>query len=251
MDNCRPRGLLHGVPMAPLFDGCRGLLPGGPFNVADQARVIEEVTARIEAAHAQAVDRYVRRQRRRLRRDGLSMRVVALIRVSRVQKEAVMPADSGGAPRYQYIDGPDATPALDAWEAAYDGEATTRTSIPYCWQPSSRPTGATRTRLLRTLRALRCTCVVDAPKEQSLPGTLIVQPCDSFSLGWPLCGGCGGGRPRKVLLPSAREVLDMGSKCWSRLLVAHGSGPEGLLRRGHRMADAAWRLIATGIVGWG
>ena len=63
-----------------------------------------------------------RRQLRRLRRDGLFMRVVALIRVSRVQKEAVMPADWGEAPRYQYIDGQAATPALDTWEAAYDEE---------------------------------------------------------------------------------------------------------------------------------
>jgi hypothetical protein len=94
----------------------------GSFNAADQARIVEEVTSRIEAAHAQAVNRYVRRQLRQLRRDGLFMRIVALIRVSRVQKEAVMPADSGGVPRYQYIDGPGATPALEAWEAAYDGE---------------------------------------------------------------------------------------------------------------------------------
>jgi hypothetical protein len=94
----------------------------GSFNAADQARVVEEVTSRIEAAHAQAVDRHVRRQLRRLRRDGLFMRIVALIRVSRVQKEAVMPADSGGVPRYQHIDGQAATPALDAWEAAYDEE---------------------------------------------------------------------------------------------------------------------------------
>jgi len=94
----------------------------GSFNAADQAKVGEEVAARLEAAHAQAVDRYVRRQLRRLRRDGLFMRIVALIRLSRVQKEAVMPADSGGVPRYQYIDGPAATPALDAWEVAYDDE---------------------------------------------------------------------------------------------------------------------------------
>lgn len=94
----------------------------GSFNAADQATVVEEVTSRIEAAHAQAVSRHVRRQLRRLRRDGLFMRIVALIRVSRVQKEAVMPADSGGVPRYQYIDGQAATPALDAWEAAYDEE---------------------------------------------------------------------------------------------------------------------------------
>ena len=91
----------------------------GSFNAADQAKVVEEVAARIEAAHAQAVNRHARLQ---LRRDGLFMRVVALIRVSRVQKEAVMPADSGGVPRYQYIDGQAATPALDAWEAAYDEE---------------------------------------------------------------------------------------------------------------------------------
>jgi hypothetical protein len=94
----------------------------GSFNDADQARVVEEVTSRIEAAYAEAVSRHVRRQLRRLRRDGLFMRIVALIRVSRVQKEAVMPADSGGVPRYQYIEGPGATPALDAWEAAYNGE---------------------------------------------------------------------------------------------------------------------------------
>ena len=94
----------------------------GSFNAADQVRVVEEVTSRIEAAHAEALDRHVRRQLRRLRRDGLFMRIVALIRVSRVQKEAVMPADSGGVPRYQYIDGQAATPALDAWEAAYDEE---------------------------------------------------------------------------------------------------------------------------------
>jgi len=94
----------------------------GSFNAADQAKVVEEVAARLEAAHAQAVDRHVRRQLRQLRRDGLFMRVVALIRVSRVQKEAVMPADSGGVPRYQYIAGQAATPALHAWEAAYDEE---------------------------------------------------------------------------------------------------------------------------------
>jgi hypothetical protein len=94
----------------------------GSFNAADQSSVVEEVTSRIEAAHGEAVDRNVRRQLRRLRRDGLFMRIVALIRVSRAQKEAVMPADSGGVPRYQYIDGQAATPALDAWEAAYDEE---------------------------------------------------------------------------------------------------------------------------------
>jgi hypothetical protein len=94
----------------------------GSFNAADQAKVVEEVTARIEATHAQAIDRHVRRRLRQLRRDGLFMRVIALIRVSRIQKEAVMPSDSGGVPRYQYIDGQAATPALDAWEAAYDEE---------------------------------------------------------------------------------------------------------------------------------
>jgi hypothetical protein len=94
----------------------------GSFNAADQAKVVEEVAARLEVAHAEAVDRHVRLQLRQLRRDGLFMRIVALIRVSRVQKEAVMPADSGGVPRYQYIDGQAATPALDAWEAAYDEE---------------------------------------------------------------------------------------------------------------------------------
>lgn len=94
----------------------------GSFNPSDQQQVREEVGRLIDAAHQERVERHIKRQLRLLRRDGLLMRLVAVIRVSHVRKQVVMPSDAGGVPRYQPIDGPAATPALEAWEDAYNNE---------------------------------------------------------------------------------------------------------------------------------
>lgn len=60
----------------------------------------------------------------RVRRGGLHMRLGAVIRVSRVFKFHVMPADAGGVPRYQRV--PPGGPlgrCLDAWTIGDEGEA--------------------------------------------------------------------------------------------------------------------------------
>jgi hypothetical protein len=53
---------------------------------------------------------------------------------------------------------------IDAWEAAYDEEGDYEDVDALLRRPSSRPTGATQTRSLRTMRSSSCTHLVDTPK---------------------------------------------------------------------------------------
>lgn len=58
-----------------------------------------------------------------IRRRGLSMRLSASIKVSRVWKFHVMPADAGGRPQYWHLTGGQLSRTLSAWQAGDRDEA--------------------------------------------------------------------------------------------------------------------------------
>jgi len=66
---------------------CSAPGPGGRSTLLTNKKVREEVGRLIDAAHRERVERHIKRQLRLLRRDGLLMRLVAVIRVSRVRKQ--------------------------------------------------------------------------------------------------------------------------------------------------------------------